>query len=304
MFRRPSLFAVLASAAFFTAPITASAFTMSAAPQSVELTRAGEAPVVLAQTSDVLSRIQRLEDEVRRLNGRVEELSFQLLQAQEDMRRAQENNDFRFQELEQGAGSAGSGDGLPDQRGDLGSDPAPAAGEAAGSDTAETPAEGFSDQDIAAIIGDADGAASGESTQPAAPNQPVAAPSGGSSAVYDQAYDQLLAGDYASAEQSFRQYVQTYPDAADASDAQYWLGESLFQQQLYADAAEVFLNAQKDNPAADKAPDMMLKLGMSLAALGNQETACITYREVADRYPQMSDSVRRKLGEEQKSASC
>ncbi|MER0236804.1 tol-pal system protein YbgF [Fulvimarina sp. MAC8] len=306
MFRRPSLVAVLASAAFLTAPAAASAFTMPAAPKAVERSQAGNAPVVLAQSGDVLSRIQRLEDEVRRLNGRVEELSFQLLQSQEDMRRAQENNEFRFQDLEQGAGSAGSGDGLPDQRGDLGTDTGTSTGAdgGAGSDTAAAPTDGFSDEDIAGIIGDSGGSGDRGNTPPATSNQPVAAASGDAGTVYNEAYDQLLAGDYANAEQSFRQYVQTYPDAPDAADAQYWLGESLYQQQLYADAAEVFLNGQKDNPEADKAPDMMLKLGMSLAALGNDETACITYREVGDRYPQMSDSVRRKLGEEQKNAQC
>ncbi|MEN3793553.1 tol-pal system protein YbgF [Fulvimarina sp. MAC3] len=298
MFRRPSLFAVLASAAFLTGPVTASAFVAPVAPEAVERSQTDDTPVILAQSSDVLSRIQRLEDEVRRLNGRVEELSFQLLQAQEDMRRAQENNEFRFQDLEQGAGSAGSGDGLPDQRGDLGTDSGTGAADASGS------AGGLPNSDIAGVIENSGGSGNGGGTSAAASNQPVAAPSGDAGTVYNQAYDQLLAGDYASAEKSFRQYVQTYPDAPDAADAQYWLGESLYQQQLYADAAEVFLNAQKENPEADKAPDMMLKLGMSLSALGNQETACITYREVASRYPQMSDAVRRKLGEEQKSAKC
>lgn len=230
MFRRPSLFAALASAAFLTVPATASAFTVPAAPRTVEGSQTVNAPVILAQSSDVLSRIQRLEDEVRRLNGRVEELSFQLLQAQEDMRRAQENNEFRFQELEQGAGSAGSSDGLPDQQGnrDTGS------GTGASGST-----DGFSNSDIAGIIDDTGGSGDGGSTPATTSNQPVAAPSGDAGTVYNQAYDQLLAGDYASAEQSFRQYVQTYPDAPDASDAQYWLGESLYQQQLYADAAEV-----------------------------------------------------------------
>lgn len=301
MFRRTSLFAVLASAAFLTAPAQVSAFTMSAAPDVAQRSQSNDTPVILAQSSDVLSRIQRLEDEVRRLNGRVEELSFQLLQAQEDMRRAQENNEFRFQDLEQGAGSAGSGDGLPDQQqGSLEADP----GAATGSSAAAPSTDGLPDADIAGIIDNSGGSGNGDSAPQTSSNQPVAAPSGNAGAVYNEAYDQLLAGDYVNAGESFRQYVQTYPDAPDAADAQYWLGESLYQQQLYADAAEVFLNAQKENPEADKAPDMMLKLGMSLAALGNQETACITYREVSDRYPQMSDSVRRKLGEEQKSAKC
>nr|WP_304363853.1 tol-pal system protein YbgF [Jiella sp. LLJ827] len=122
--------------------------------------------------------------------------------------------------------------------------------------------------------------------------------------MYDLAYNYLLAGDYALAEEAFRQYSQTFPNADDAPDAQYWLGESLFQQQKYNEAAEVFLEAQKGHPDSAKAPEMMLKLGMSLAKLNNRETACVTYKEVSRRYPQMSDNVRRKLTDEQKAASC
>ncbi|MDY8110972.1 tol-pal system protein YbgF [Fulvimarina sp. 2208YS6-2-32] len=301
MIRRPNLFAVLASAAFLSAPLPAWAFapaatTFQAAPAQARQGDTAGAPVLLAQAGDTLSRIQRLEDEVRRLNGRVEELSFQLLQAQEDMRKAQENNELRFQDLEQGAGAGGTGDGLPQQRGDL--DTGTTGGQAGG-----TP-----DADIAAIIGDTDLPAASPDVAATAPvppsDQPVTLPSGAATAVYESAYDQLLAGDYQSAEQSFRQYVQTYPGSPNAPDAQYWLGESLFQQQRYADAAEVFLNAQKATPEATKAPDMMLKLGMSLAALGNAETACITYREVESRYPQMNETLRTKLDQERKSANC
>ncbi|MEE2951324.1 MAG: tol-pal system protein YbgF [Pseudomonadota bacterium] len=259
--------------------------------------KASETPMRVAQASDVLTRLQRLEEEVRRLNGRVEELSFQLLQAQEDMRRAQENNEFRFQELEQGPGSGGSGDGLPQQRGDLD------LGSASGSDTAQagSGADVGSGDDIAGILENPDFSAAGGADQTPVPST---AENGASEGVYREAYDQLLAGDYELAEQSFRQYVQTYPNAADIADAQYWLGESLFQQQRYADAAEVFLEGQKAHPNATKAPDMMLKLGMSLSALGNRDTACVTFREVASRYPDMSDNVRRKLSEEQSKAKC
>ena len=49
---------------------------------------------------------------------------------------------------------------------------------------------------------------------------------------------------------------------------------------------------------------MMLKLGMSLAKLKNRDTACVTYKEVARRYPKMSANVKSKLATEEKAASC
>lgn len=52
--------------------------------------------VILAQADEAL------QEQVRRLNGRVEELNYQLLQMQEQMRKMQEDVDFRLQELEGG----------------------------------------------------------------------------------------------------------------------------------------------------------------------------------------------------------
>jgi tol-pal system protein YbgF len=51
-----------------------------------------------------------IQDQLRQLNGKVEELNFQILQMQEQIRKTQEDNEFRFQQLEQGSGSnSGSG---------------------------------------------------------------------------------------------------------------------------------------------------------------------------------------------------
>jgi tol-pal system protein YbgF len=54
--------------------------------------------VQLAQAGD--PRITALEEQVRALSGTIEELNFQILQMQEQMRKMQEDNEFRFQELE------------------------------------------------------------------------------------------------------------------------------------------------------------------------------------------------------------
>lgn len=47
-----------------------------------------------------------VEDQIRQMNGKIEELNFQILQMQEQIRKQQEDNEFRFQQLE---GSGGQG---------------------------------------------------------------------------------------------------------------------------------------------------------------------------------------------------
>lgn len=47
--------------------------------------------------------VNGLEDQLRQMNGKIEELNFQILQMQEQIRKQQEDNEFRFQQLEGGS---------------------------------------------------------------------------------------------------------------------------------------------------------------------------------------------------------
>ena len=64
-------------------------------------------PLVLAQSNDAGYRISVMEEQIRQLNGKIEDLNFQLLEMQERMRRMQEDNEFRFQEIEEKLGLGG-----------------------------------------------------------------------------------------------------------------------------------------------------------------------------------------------------
>ena len=118
------------------------------------------------------------------------------------------------------------------------------------------------------------------------------------------AYGYVLHKDYALAEQSFRDFLRKYPNERLVSEAQYWLGESLFQQQRYRDAAESFLGVSTKYERAGKAPDALLRLGQSLAAMEQKEAACATLAEVGRKYPRASASVKRGVEQEQKRAHC
>ena len=69
------------------------------------------------------------------------------------------------------------------------------------------------------------------------------------------------------------------------------MGEAQYSQGKFNDSAKTFLNAHQAYSKSPKAPEMLLKLGMSLAALDNKDTACATLREVNKRYPKASQAV-------------
>jgi tol-pal system protein YbgF len=121
---------------------------------------------------------------------------------------------------------------------------------------------------------------------------------------YDMAYGYVLHKDYSLAEQAFRDFLKKYPQERLVSDATYWLGESQFQQQRYRDAAENFLNVSTKFDKSGKAPDSLLRLGQSLAALNQKEAACATLAEVGRKFPKASASVKRGVTQEQKRVHC
>ncbi len=245
-------------------------------------------PVRLAQAGDATYRIGQLEERLRLLNGRIEELSFQLLEMQERMRKMQEDNEFRFQELEGGSGS----------RTDAG-DRAVGTNQRA---AVTEPVDGQSGNTLGTITFDEDGEIITSGQQDG--TQTASLPPSNSEELYKASYGYVLSGDYGLAETGFSNYIEQYPQSQRVSDAYFWLGEAQYAQGQYHDAARTLLTAHKQFPNAQKSPEMLLKLGMALAALDNRDTACATYREVLTRYPDTSDAVQAKVAVEQSRMKC
>ena len=272
----------------------------------------GGSPIVVAQATST----QQLEELVRQLSGKVEELNFQVLQLQEQMRKMQEDNEFRFQELENskqgGLAPKDSGNDVaaapsdgttPSADGETSAD----AGQAPSADNAGPAATGEQPRELGTIQFDEKGNPIGGTIDvPADPTADTASLPDASNPgeMYRIAYDHVLAGEYEQAESGFRQHVEQFPADAQTADARYWLGESLAAQGKHREAAEILLDAQRDFPKSKKAPDMLLKLGMSLAALDNKDVACATYNQVLKKYPKAGAALLQRVGEEQSKAGC
>ncbi len=137
-----------------------------------------------------------------------------------------------------------------------------------------------------------------------APMAAVAPPSQTPKDTFDLSVGYLKRKEYAAAEESFRDFLRKYPSDRLVADAQYWLGESLFQRQRYRDAAESFLAVTTKYETSAKAPDALLRLGQSLAALGEKETACAAWGEIGRKYARASAGVKTSVAAEQKRVRC
>jgi tol-pal system protein YbgF len=136
------------------------------------------------------------------------------------------------------------------------------------------------------------------------PSLMAALPSGDAQSLYEQGYGAMLQKDYAGAEGAFRQLVDSYPNDPLAGNAQYWLGDSFYARREYKNAADAFLKGYKKYKSGQKAPDTLLKLGMTLAELGQKDAACSTFGELKTKFPAAPEHIREEAKSERKKAGC
>jgi tol-pal system protein YbgF len=129
-------------------------------------------------------------------------------------------------------------------------------------------------------------------------------PNGDAQSLYEQGYGAILQRDYGAAETAFRQLIAAYPNDPLAGSAQYWIGESYYVRGQYKSAADAFLKGYNKYKSGDKAPDTLLKLGMSLAELGQKDAACSTFGELAAKSPHAPAHILDQAKGERKKAGC
>jgi tol-pal system protein YbgF len=275
----------------------------------------------VAQVTD--PRVYALEDQVRQLNGKVEELTFQLLQLQEQIRKTQEDNEFRFQQLE-GSGTppatsepmdSGQAETPPAKSDTAAAAPAnaPAAAPARSAEAGGAKARGTPPHALGTLTIDGSGKVvdgsidfSEQKIDSAIDGEAVASVPATEEpeTLYREGYAHVLDGDYNIAEGIFRSFVETYPQDPLTPDARFWLAESVRAQGRLEEAAQIFIAVRKDYPKSQKAPETLLKIGQIMAQLGDRDVACVTFADAENSYPNMSDSVRARIREERAKAKC
>ncbi|MEK9970716.1 MAG: tol-pal system protein YbgF [Ferrovibrio sp.] len=278
------------------------------------------------------ARIDELENQIRQMTGRFEEVEFASSQANRRIDKLVEDVDFRLNQLERGGqpatGQPGGGQQSAPQTGSIEQvkptaqqQGLPTAGgqpqNLARGSTSSTPGQAPSKEGVLGSMpvdaqgrplpGNAGGnaPAAGPQQTARAPVPPPAAasgkgrlPAGTPQERYNYAYRLLVQSDYADAESAFREFLGAHPSDALAGNAQYWLGETYYVRGQYEPAAQAFLQGYQGYPKGAKAPDSLLKLGMSLAAMKKNPEACAALgqlgKEFASAPPHVKDAATRE----------
>lgn len=251
------------------------------------------------------NRITELEQLVTRLTGRVEETQYQVQQLDSRLQRFIDDVDFRLRELESTGTAPGAAAGAAADEG--------AAQAPNGQQTATTtPAPGANSAAGNGGLAPSDGTL-GTIPQGARPQAPTPAPElpGGAALPegtpdeqYKYAFNLLRQADYPKAAAAFQAFVQQHPQHELAGNAQYWLGETHYVRNDFDRAAVTFLEGYRGYPKSAKAPDNLLKLGLSMANLDKTREACAAFGRIGSEYPDASDAIKRRAQQEAQALNC
>jgi tol-pal system protein YbgF len=121
---------------------------------------------------------------------------------------------------------------------------------------------------------------------------------------YDAAVELLSRAQYAEAQSAFKSFVAANPKDDLTGPAQYWVGEISFTQKDYKNAAVAFADVLKRFSKTPKAPEAMLKLGLSLFELNKKTEACTTLGAVKGRFPNAPKAVLDRAAKRFAEAKC
>ena len=108
--------------------------------------------------------------------------------------------------------------------------------------------------------------------------------------LFAVAYSDYSRGADALALSEFRQYVGTHPDSELTDNAEYWIGEILYAQKKFHDAADAFSRVFDISPKGDKAAIALYKRALALTEMGRRDEAVAQLNALVKAYPKRQES--------------
>jgi tol-pal system protein YbgF len=102
-----------------------------------------------------------------------------------------------------------------------------------------------------------------------------------------QAFDQ---GNMAVARKGFEDLVRSYPNSPNADNAQFWIGETFFREKLYEKSILEYQKVIEKYPKGNKVPAALLKQGYAFQSLGDKINSRLIFEELVRKHPGTSEA--------------
>ncbi len=246
--------------------------------------------------ADVEIRLQQIEGEMRDLRGTLEQQSYEIRQLKDQLERATSDLELRMNDLEGGSTSSSknsnaggrytTGNVTPRVQPQQPQQPVAPAGNTGGQTY-----QWSSGDNTAQQLGSYNASGGASAADLAA-------------ATYDNAFSMVKNRQYDRAQVEFEAFLADYPKHALAGNAKYWLGETHYVRGNFETSARIFAEGYQQHPKGSKAADNLLKLGLSLDALGKRDDACIALQQLKKENPAGAAPVLRRADQEMSRLSC
>lgn len=221
-------------------------------------------------------RINKIENELAKLNGKFEEIFFRLDQLQEKLNILSSDVDFRLSNT-----NDPSTGGLPLAKKDR-------------SNEKDTIAYPKNTSDIDTSGGDTEilGTLKDRTVQDEAVE--IAKNFQTPDDLFNYGKESLQNLNYSDAENAFRGFISKFPNDERIPNAYYWLGESLFVRESYVEAVMAYGEVIKKHKKHKRAPSSLLKIGISFSNLEKKKESCDALNKILKQYPDTDQDVLKK----------
>ncbi|MBN8828518.1 MAG: tol-pal system protein YbgF [Sphingobacteriia bacterium] len=257
--------------------------------------------------ADLESRVMMIEEQMRDLNGKVEEVQFYNKQLSDRVDILNKDIDFRFEQIEKGKklASTPSSESAKD---DLTTESTTSK-----TITATNDQEAFDkkigetkynkEKPLNQQLKDSE-AKKGKGISSEAIETGSIESDNEKKKSYDEAINLIKKSELDKAAKVLETFIGKYGDDPLVGNAYYWYGEVFYVKKQYQEAAIQYLKGYKQFPKGKRAPDTLLKLSMSLGQLKKLKEACSTIDKLYDRFPDASASIKSKADKEYKRLGC
>lgn len=219
---------------------------------------------------ELMTRFDQLRRDMEKIIGDLEVQNHQLQVLKKQQKDLYEDLDRRLRKLEQSPGSKAPGASAPSVGG-VPVSPVPVQSATVSGSSQATPSQ---------------------QTPPGGGSAPAQAQSAMSNieenvarSAYERAFNLLKQRRYDLAITSFKAFLDTYPYATYADNAQYWIGEANYASKKYKVALDEFQKVVSKYPNSPKRADALLKIGYTYVELDNKKMAMHTFNTIVKSYP-------------------
>ena len=206
-----------------------------------------------SQFAGMNADMQAMQQEVRLLNGRIEEIQYQVNRKSSDEATSGQTSQERLDKINITLSQMDARLSQVEQYLNLGAKTPDSSGK--GGTTAAAPGADLSEEQL-----------------------------------YTDARKAFDNGELDTARQLFKKLINAYPKSKNVDNAQFWIGESYYREKWYERAILEYQTVIEKYPNGNKVPAAMLKQGMALQQIGEKPSARLIFEELIKKYPKSSEA--------------